>query len=40
MYNVNAQVRVNVTKESKDGDAVITYDRIVQIGAGLTIQIV
>ena len=37
---VNAQVRVNVTKKSTDGDAVITYDRIVQIGTGLTIQIV
>ena len=40
MYNVNAQIRVNVMKESKDGEAVITYNRIVQIGAGLTIQIV
>ena len=40
IYNVNTQIRVNVMKESKDGDEVITYDSIVQIGAGLTIQIV
>ena len=31
---VNAEIRINITKESTDRDAVLIYDRIVQVGTG------